>query len=308
VLASGAAANEAAAIAFLQSYLPNGASIQGLFSGDPNLVPEEGDSYTYGISLNPRFAPNFRASVDYINVKLSKNIFPSNVSTTLANCFDNGTFATNPFCQGIPRDNTFQIISGFVLGYQNLGGIDVAGYNINLDYRQPLDGLAERFLGYTGPTLGQLRFRLNAFRLDEFIEYSTNDRTNGVHFENTNVDISFGSSPRPEWEAQLNTIYTRGPLDLGLTWNYTSGGLITFAGVQATVEQQLIDRVEDTNVFDATAGYNFGSDEQYRVQFTVRNLTDVNTYGREGILAGANQTGYVDTLGRRFQLSLRANF
>ena len=42
----------------------------GLVSGNPDLDPEEADTYSYGIVLTPTFLPSFSLSVDYFDIKV----------------------------------------------------------------------------------------------------------------------------------------------------------------------------------------------------------------------------------------------
>ncbi|WP_163070537.1 TonB-dependent receptor domain-containing protein, partial [Acinetobacter baumannii] len=49
------------------------AGVAGINSGNPNLVPESGYSFTLGSVYTPSFAPGFSISVDYYNVRV-KNV------------------------------------------------------------------------------------------------------------------------------------------------------------------------------------------------------------------------------------------
>jgi outer membrane receptor protein involved in Fe transport len=48
VIAAGVATDAASATTFLNTFVPSGAGITGTFAGSPDLVPERGESYTFG--------------------------------------------------------------------------------------------------------------------------------------------------------------------------------------------------------------------------------------------------------------------
>ena len=42
-----------------------------LQGGNPDLVPEESDTYTYGVILQPRFLPKLAMSIDYFDIEIT---------------------------------------------------------------------------------------------------------------------------------------------------------------------------------------------------------------------------------------------
>ena len=45
-----------------------------LQGGDLDLVPEESDTYTYGVILQPRFLPKLAMSIDYFDIEIKDTI------------------------------------------------------------------------------------------------------------------------------------------------------------------------------------------------------------------------------------------
>ena len=315
VVAAGVAPNAAAAETFLASFTPSGLQAQGGISGNPGLRPEEGESWTAGVVLEPRFIPRLRASVDYVEVEVQGTIFPIILNQAAQFCYDSPTFpdptpqvGTN-LCASFVRTNepgnVFNIANGFALNYFNLGAIRVKGYNINADYSLDLDDVGARF-GFDAVDLGDLRFRFNAFNLREYAS-SGSGQFNDTTFTQGGINANSGFT-RPEWESQLTTTWIRGPLDVSLTWNYTGQQSHNSGAGTVTQENSAIIEVEPFSLWSGTVGYELG--ERYRVQLTVDNLFNLETIGGEGYLGGVQVTGYPDTaaLGRRYRLSLRANF
>ena len=101
--------------------------------GNPNLKPEKGDTYEFGVVLSPTFLPGFTASVDYWNIKLADAIGSAGDNLVLLYCFQ----GRQEFCSAITRDPavapaTIGVINKltqqpFNLASQQKAGIDVEG-------------------------------------------------------------------------------------------------------------------------------------------------------------------------------------
>jgi iron complex outermembrane receptor protein len=66
--------------------------------GDPDLAPEEADTYSFGFIVAPNFAPGLTASVDYYDIKVEDAITSIDQETTLLQCIEN-----NSFCDSVSR-------------------------------------------------------------------------------------------------------------------------------------------------------------------------------------------------------------
>jgi outer membrane receptor protein involved in Fe transport len=309
VISAGVAANPAAAEAFLATFTPNNASAQGGFAGSPGLQPEQGDSYTVGMVVEPRFLPRFRASVDYVQVTVTGLIFPVILNTAAQFCYDSPTFPDPTpqvganTCAAFTRTNVpgnvFNIDNGFQLNYINLGGQRVKGYNYNADYSLDLNSVGER-IGLGEIDLGELRLRFNAFNLSEF-----GTSGSGMFDDTTYSDGSINLG-QPVWRSTLTAAWSRGPLDVSLTWNRTGEQFNNGGAGNVTPETSSILRFDPVHIFSSSIGYSIN--KQYRVQFTADNLTDEVVYGDEGALSILQVAGSPDNLGRRYRLLFRANF
>ena len=308
VIRLGFAANEAAAETFLNGYVASGVSRQGASAGTPDLEPEIADSYTLGVSVSPRFIPRFRASVDYVDVNLKNQITRANLNTNLQLCYDSPTFPDSSAqvgantCLNFSRrgNGDFNVGDGYTSGWFNLAATVVRGYNIRADYGFDIaDGLT--YLGFpTQADLGDLRFRFNAYNLEDFITSAAGD------FSDASISTGSITAARPEWETQLSTIYTRGPFDVGLTWDWNSGQSLFTSGQRSTIENFPFLNFPGYHLFNATLGYDFM--DRYRASFTVNNLLGTIFYpGRGGELANPT-IGTISNFGRTYRVSLRATF
>ncbi|CAN5757126.1 TonB-dependent receptor [soil metagenome] len=107
---------------------------------NPNLSVETADSWTVGAVLAPRggFLGRFRASVDYYNIKVLNAISTLGAQTLVNRCYQGVT----EFCAQITRDpangNTILQVEDV---YLNANQLRTSGYDIELQYRQPLGSL-----------------------------------------------------------------------------------------------------------------------------------------------------------------------
>ena len=60
-----------------------------LQGGNPDLMPEESDTYTYGIILQPRFLPKLAMSIDYFDIEITDAVSTFGPRNTLTACYEN---------------------------------------------------------------------------------------------------------------------------------------------------------------------------------------------------------------------------
>lgn len=296
VIAAGLATDTASANTFLNGFVPTGAAFQGLISGEQGLRPETAETWTAGVVLRPRFIEGLTLSADYINLELTDSLGPL-LATPAANfCFDSATFPdTTPqlgvnACSGIVRDGTFNFSNGFVLPFFNLPGQRLDAWNINLEYRRDI---AELF-GLQNDW-GRIRVRGNVYHLIEFA-----DSPSGTF--SGDIQRSDGTFLRPNWETQLQIGWARGGWDARWTWNWQDKTIIRSAGTPVTIEQQNIIGYPDWSLHDASVSYEVT--DGLEIVAVVNNVFDTNYAGERGRLVGQ----YVDQIGRRYSLAIRAEF
>lgn len=125
--------------------------------GNPNLNPEEGDTFTTGVVWSPSFVPGFSVSLDYYHLRIEGAIATQTVADMLTECEVSG--GTSPTCALIVRPGPFSDRSAgnfptsINVVNQNISFIDTTGFDLDASYRRDLgDGkLSLRLYGtYAG--------------------------------------------------------------------------------------------------------------------------------------------------------------
>jgi outer membrane receptor protein involved in Fe transport len=295
VVAAGLAADRAAAATFLNTFVAQGAAVQGTFSGSPSLKPEVANSWTAGIVLEPRFAEGLQISSDIIDLDLQNQIFPTNLTQALNFCYDSNAFPNNAgdfganTCNFFVRAPNFQVTNGFVSGFLNLSATKIRATNTTVDYRFPLAKLLR-----SENDLGNIRLRAQVYNLREFAESGSG------RFDDT--VLSNGSQNRPTREAQGYIRYTKGPFEAQWTTNWQDETKVFLGNVFVTPETRTVVEYPSFMTHDMTLAYKFA--EKYNVRFTALNVRDKTFLGENGFL----DLQYADQLGRRFVLTVQADF
>ena len=77
---------------------PNSGQVNQQTGGNPNLGPEEADTWTIGAVWQPAFVPSLRLSLDYYDIKIDKTINSPSLADVMNGCYDkalNPTLAFN---------------------------------------------------------------------------------------------------------------------------------------------------------------------------------------------------------------------
>ena len=115
--------------------LANSASqYNGLEGGNPGLNPETALTTSFGIGLTPSFLPNFRAQIDYFDIKIENVIETIGENQILTGCV-----TSNLFCNDVhrdPLDGTLWLSNnGFVTdSLANVGKLETRGVDLDLEY------------------------------------------------------------------------------------------------------------------------------------------------------------------------------
>ncbi|MEK7415388.1 MAG: TonB-dependent receptor, partial [Planctomycetota bacterium] len=110
-------------------------TVQESLSGNPNLENETAKSWTIGAVIRPSFVRGFAASVDWVNISLSKAILSLDDDQLLEACYDAANFPSEA-CSQIDRDPDGQI--DFIrTGYVNAASYKYKGLIGQIDYQMP---------------------------------------------------------------------------------------------------------------------------------------------------------------------------
>lgn len=271
-----------------------------LGGGNPNLAPEEADTFTLGFVARPDFIPNFDISIDYFDIEITNLISSIGAQNSVNACYDQNLAAA---CARINRNANGQLWVG--TGYvtdigANVGGLSTAGVDVNANYR--ID-LADMGIG-TGDS-GRLAFNFTGTYLDSLVVDPGAE--GGLPYDCKGEYGNECGTPNPEWRHRFRVSWDA-PMNISVagTWRYFSS--VELYGVPSSSTR--IDRVFDAeSYFDLAATWQVLDNARLRVG--VNNIFDNDP----PLTASAGTTGNgntypqtYDALGRYFFLGLTANF
>ena len=201
---------------------PNSAAqYNGLTGGNPALQPETALTSSFGIGWTPSFIPNFRAQIDYYDIKIENTIKTVGANTIVNDCVNNDLF-----CGLIHRDvngSLWLSTNGYVIDTtSNVGQLEERGLDLDLSYSVNI-----------GP-LGRLQAALVGTYLDRYAVTSIaaipSTSYNCVGYYGLKCsDFSAGAgAPVSRWRHQMRFTWLTpwSGLDLAMTWRYYSPVLL----------------------------------------------------------------------------------
>ena len=129
---------------------PNSASqYNGLTGGNPGLSPETALTTSFGIQFTPSFLPNFRANIDYYDIKIENVIQTVGADTILKQCL-----TADLFCNSVNRSAIGSLWignNGFVTdSLANVGQLQEKGVDLDLAYTLDIGAAGKMHFGLTG--------------------------------------------------------------------------------------------------------------------------------------------------------------
>jgi len=116
--------------------------------GNPNLLPETADTWTYGFVINPPFKrpllSGINITLDAYKIKIDNAILQTSVDNANFNCYgaklvttaaEAAAQAASPACQLNPRDQASGVPLSTTISYSNQATIDTAGFDMALNWR-----------------------------------------------------------------------------------------------------------------------------------------------------------------------------
>src|SRR5690606_2303222 len=150
-------------------FRPNYTSgIAGSSGGNPNLQPEESESFTFSTVLQPRFIPNLTLSLDYYEIRIDKVIAAVSAATIASNCVS-GAELNMDACNSIFRNNPNIEFGVGAPGSDPVGGFIERSFNYAALETRGLDftGLYRLDTADWGKNWGQFDYRLSGSWLIE---------------------------------------------------------------------------------------------------------------------------------------------
>lgn len=268
---------------------PNSNTPTILSGGNPNLTPEESDSFTIGAVFQPSFLDGFDMTVDYWNIEIDNVITSLPYLTILNFCVDSPGGPDQTYCQFVTRNAVGEVDS--VQGqFANLAERSASGIDIGVNYNTSIGN-------------GELSAHLSStYLLEQEIVSAVGQP--GVDFE--------GQWNFPTHRATLLTDYSIGKISVGLNTRFVSES--DYDVTAPSSETYEISKIDSVIFNDVTVTYR--PTETSHLSLGVRNITDeeVPLVLRQGYVSpGASSfrlDGAVnyDVIGRYVFLKIGAGF
>ncbi|MGE0532120.1 MAG: TonB-dependent receptor [Hyphomonadaceae bacterium] len=259
----------------------------GLFGGNPNVSPEEGETFTIGFVLQPRFLPGFALSIDYFDIEVVNLISTTGAAATVAACY--ATVPDPAACARItrnPANGTLWVGSGIVedLNTNVSGALTTSGYDLNASY------------AFGMGALGDANFQLIATKLEEY-----NGGCEGLY------GAGLCGTPNPELRARFRATWET-PLDLDLIGTVRYFDSVDYAG---TTPASAPDFSLDAQTYlDLAANYDLF--ENTRLRMGVNNVLDreppLSRFTGAGFGNGNTFPQVYDSLGRWVFMGVTVDF
>lgn len=282
-------------------FRPNYTSgLSGVSGGNPDLQPEESESFTFSTVLTPRFAPGLLLSLDYYEIRIDSVISSVSAAGIAANCV-NGAELNMDACNSIFRNNpniefgvgapSGDLIGGFIERPFNYAALETRGLDFGANYTWDT--------GDFGKNWGAFDWRLSGSWLIEQKQYL--NESDPSDYDELAAGIS-GTSLYPR--VRLTNSLSWRPND---TWNVnwtadwqTASNIVRARDFINNADSRLDDQLDTGNFVrhDLTVRYNVRDDLTLRAG--VVNLFDAEQRDILGTTIYSN----FDPYGRRFFVGL----
>jgi len=308
VIAAGLASNASGADAFLNTYVPSGNNVTGVFAGSPGLRPERGKSWTAGAVFTPALIPKLRIGGDYIEVKVEDQIISAGVSDAMELCLDSPDYPdttkaigvnTCNFFRRLPAGNprAFEVANGYLAGFINQGALKLRAINATLEYSLPLTAIA-------GPNSGTVALYANAYHLIDYLSAPDGNFATAQQ--------AAGSIGNSKWRTQVRGSYENGGFFMQWVWNWANPTRLFSGGapVPGTNERNEVRDfiiIPSYSMHNASVGYSLGQKREFSILMNVSNVFDKLTAGTF-VQSYGQGSAIIDDVGRRFTVSASVKF
>lgn len=273
--------------------------LSGRRGGNPNLVPEESDTVTFGFVASPSFIPNFHLTLDYYQIEVNDAISTVTAETMLQTCYS-VLDLNHPSCQAVVRLPNGLVYEVLALS-SNIATFEVSGIDAALDYTFDLPDFMS--FGDNGA-----RFMVRALlgwmseRKSQQIAIAPVIDCAGKMGTNCS---GFGNRPIPDFTAKIDFRYMLGDLSVGTTLRHIG----EFGFVAGDTRGAVFGNKVDAETYvDLDARYTVS--DAMTVHAVIKNLNDAQpTLLGQGLAGDAGvDVGLYDVLGRRFVMGFSYSF
>ncbi|WP_396595441.1 TonB-dependent receptor plug domain-containing protein [Brevundimonas sp. R86498] len=248
--------------------VPSAGQINILTGGNPDLQPEEADTFTVGAVWQPSFINNLTLTLDYYDIQIDGAVSSQSSTDVLNGCYTtafNPNFEFNAQCALIgrnPNNGTLNGVEspGIALVSSNLGKERASGYDFTAAYLMDLVdfGLSDRW-----GTLN-LSFSANYVTANEFQATPTSINRDCIGFYSVAC-----VQPNFELKTSSRATWNLGDFGFSVQWRHQDEVIEEPGG---TVFPEAAASIDAYNYFDLTGRWDLN--DAVRLTVTVSNLTD----------------------------------
>jgi iron complex outermembrane recepter protein len=326
-----ACTNQGAPVASIGSIQnPSAGQANATGGGNPLLEPEEADTYTVGVVIQPRdVIPGLTLTVDYYNIIINNAITQATPADILGACFGanpsaiTAAQANSVACTSIRRSSangrlsgSSATIPGLPQPRTNLGRLATDGIDLVFNYARDFGDVGFVF-NFAGNWTNKSTFQASetSFDRDCVGYYSVNCASIQPEFSwNTRATFSVGDADLSVLWRYIDSVRYEGIADDAAARGFTSDlyqGVITGPSPLAGGTYDL-NRIEAYHYIDLAA--RFQATENLDLTFTINNLFDRdpplvgNAAGSTSYNSGNTYPSTYDVLGRTFNVGGRLRF
>jgi len=274
-------------------------------SGNRELTPESGDTYTFGVVFGSPFEgellSRLQVSVDWYQIEIDDVIGTIGAAQILPKCYNQdgsnpGLAADNFFCAQIRRDLATGWIANLDQPTLNLGGYFTSGVDFQLDWGFGLGavGLDD---SYGSVSLNSVISYVDTFEVQLQSNSARLDYAGTVGTPSVTLPGSI-----PAWKAVTSFGYQRGGVGAILKWRFIDG--MSNAAI-VTNPASTVPPVGSFNYFDLYGRWKVSDSLSF--EGGVNNLADKGP-PLVGTTPGSTQASTYDIYGRQYYLSLNLSF
>ncbi|GHF95893.1 TonB-dependent receptor domain-containing protein [Thalassotalea marina] len=273
------------------------ATIKGFAQGNPDLVAEKSESYTYGAVITPRWVEDLTISIDYYNIEIKDRIESYDFALLAESCYDATDFPNVSACNQFKRDpETGQVIDVTELNL-NAATSNFESIIYNIFYKFDLANALSVFdESYNDQALGVFDINLNM----------TRNLKNQLQAVNTRpANRTVGGWARPDLTANFDVTYNIG--DWRAFWRtaYQSAPNYSVTGDQFYLDANDRIKYEGKPRIIHNASLSYFMNDNMQVRFGIDNIFEREPNPSD---LAAGFFGTVERLGRKYTLAFKASF
>jgi outer membrane receptor protein involved in Fe transport len=253
-------------------------NVKQLQLGNPDLVPEEAETTTFGVVYQPSFAPGLGLSIDYYNIDIQNAISTPTPQQLINDC----AAGAQDRCAFLHRDAGGGLI-GVDLVNLNLSAFKTRGVDIEASYGFDLSSIKESLPG-----------RINARVIGSYVDTFTSI------VPGTPVVNRAGEANNPQWRWNAQATYDADPWSLFLQARYTGEVSYDLSTVDTDLRQL---KIKPETLIDTRIAYKLPTDSgAWTSYFSVTNV--FNNLPP----AFAPTAGSYDPIGRFYRVGLKFSY